>query len=352
MSLRDVAFALALQPNESDLRPWRLRRCLAGGIWPPLEGDAKGITSVRELLRRFAAAGRELRELAAETNDAWTHISHPMVVDEIRLRLRDPAIMRQNPTDYCGAYCILVEFARRNPARYVKQAAELLRTGSFTTRTGKILRSSPQLRNAPLPKAIQMDFEAGKFDTFETPAMVDWMFASTMRQGEETEDLLGGKADFDGQGLEGLTLPHVIEWWSTHILGLKSEVINCFSSGELSAIRRGQLAIAQDGIAILLVDTNLLKKGDISSEEQVQWSQRWHFPGEPREEHFSGRVKSKDDDLPPDHYVLMLGHLEGAGMGDKNFRVRLWSYGREYEVTGEADGFGEYLYWVITGIPS
>ena len=62
-------------------------------------------------------------------------------------------------------------------------------------------------------------------------------------------------------------------------------------------------------------------------------------------------VHSKDDDIPPDHWVAYLGGLNLGNDPDDNdpIKVMLWSWGRRYEVTGTVEAFTEYLYGVATG---
>jgi len=152
-------------------------------------------------VHRFASAGAVLRSLAAGSGDVWDHIDRQRVVSELCDRLRDPAIMRQQPTDLCGPFAVLVEFARRHPVRYVKGAGELLTDGTLT------------------------------------------MFG-----------------------------------------------------------------------------------GDV--------------------------IHSEDDDFPPDHWVVYLGGLTPRNPGeDDTITLRLWSWAKEFTMSGTADSFGEYLYAVVTGRP-
>jgi hypothetical protein len=59
-----------------------------------------------------------------------------------------------------------------------------------------------------------------------------------------------------------------------------------------------------------------------------------------------------DNDVIPSHHVALLGDVVGSDEdGRSDFEMRVWSWAREYEVTGTAEGASEYLYWVITGTP-
>lgn len=331
MSLRDVRFAL-----DGDVAGWSLRDSLGRGVWPGLEGAGGRRVSLREVIRRFARPGAALRELAGETRNVWQKVDRGEVVRELRNRLRDPGVMRQNPTDLCGPYSVLMEFARRHPTRFVRGAAELLRAGVFTTQNGRTFVAEEDLRGRRVPGPVV--------------AAAEWIYVATMRDSENVID------DVDaGIGLEGATWPFEMKEWTEDVLGLRAEYIPCWLGGELSAIRAGQRAVERGGVAFLLVDKNLVKsgeeEGEDDSEEEMWWRRRRHKPGEGLQG-YGGWVHSEDDAIPPDHYVVLLGELRGAAEGGGAFGVLVWSFGYDYEIKGAADSFGEYLYAVITGVPN
>lgn len=328
MSLRDVRFAL-----DGDEASWSLRSSLDDGVWQPLARPEGGI-SLRDVYRRFTRPGAALRKLANENGDVWQHVTRNRVVIELRQRLRDPATMLQINTDLCGPYALLFEFARRNPTRYVQGAAELLRIGVFTARSGKTFVAESDLRSRLVP---------------EGTAQVDWLYAATIRDSENiSDDIDDAQGDFPWE-LEGASWPWEIEEWIEDILGLKADYFPCFFDGELAAIRAGQRAVERGGVAILLVDINLLKDGNGDTEEDMWWRRMVHKPGGIL--FFLPRTHCKDDALPPDHYVALLGELRGASSSASEFHVMVWSFGSEYKITGEPNAFGEYLYAVITGEP-
>ena len=63
------------------------------------------------------------------------------------------------------------------------------------------------------------------------------------------------------------------------------------------------------------------------------------------------KVHSKDDDFPPDHWVIYLNGLNFGKRPEPSdaVAIRLWSWGGEFVVTGTAEAFGEYLYGVVAG---
>jgi hypothetical protein len=341
MSLKDVMHAL-----DGNIGPWSLRNSIRRGVWPPLKREPDNSISLREVYRRFEKPGAAVRKMAEESGDIWKFLSRPTLVSDLRDRIRDPAIMQQNPTGLCGPYAVIMEFARRDPVLYVQGAAELLRTGVFTARSGKKFIAAKDLRDSPLPSTVLMA-ETLKSGTVvrERPESADWIYAATIRDSENFMDDLD-----NAKGMQASTSPHEIKEWIQDMLGLKASYIPCLSEDELVAIRAGQRAIDRGGVAILEIDQNLLKHEPGNTEEQMWWSNRRHYPGG-RVDNLSQPFHCKDDALPADHYVVMLGGLKGASSDAPEFRVRVWSWGTEYWMTGKPDSFGEYLYGVIIGEP-
>src|SRR5262249_44233469 len=204
---------------------------------PPFTGGT-GI-SIHELACRFAPAGAALRVVASGGSNAWKQIDRSKVVDQIRDRIRDPGVMRQEQTSLCGPFSVLMQFSRRNPVHYVKAVGELLDTGKWTTLTGRVIEADEDLRADPSPPNIK---EA------------DWILAAPMRDdpvvrnGVESDltptpglgveaasikifadamtDVSGGAGG--GKDLEGLTTWSPMADWTHDILKLKYHWETCF----------------------------------------------------------------------------------------------------------------------------
>jgi len=320
-SLRDAVFAV----DDASVR-WSARDSLAAGFWPPLGSPF----SLVEFTHRYASAGAALRPLASGGADVWDRIDRSKVVPQLRDRLRDPGIMRQEQTDLCGPYAIVFELARRRRVSYVKFADELLTKGELQTSEDTI-EAEEDLRERAVPGHI---------------ADVDWLYTATIRDDENlTEDV------DDGEGIEGLTLWGAMADWTRGLLGLNSHWETCINSGELDALLAAQDAIDAGGVAFMLIDANLIKDGEDDSEEDMHWRSRRHTAREPLGQ--LGDMKhSEDDAFPPDHWVVYLGGLTPRHPSeDDQITLKVWSWGREFTISGNCDAFGEYLYAIVTGKP-
>ena len=325
-SLKNVRTASA----GTDITRWRPLESIGAGTWPRLQHADDGRVSVREVCRRFHGPGEELRLIAGTSVTAWQQIDRDRVIRGLRKRIRNAGVMDQNQTDLCGPYALLMEFARRRPRLYVRAIGELLLQGKFSKPGGGTFVADADLRARPVPQDI---------------AAADWLFAATIRDAENVTDDVD-----DGEGLEGATWPYELEEWIEDVLELKADYHPCWFDGEMSALRKGQDAVDAGGVAYLLVDSAIVNAEHPEDDEEDVWLRRRSFSGGGFGS-WSGRIHCEDDDmLYPNHYVVLLGDLRNTG-SETDFNVDLWSFARHYEITGSGDGFGEYLYAVITGVP-
>lgn len=324
-SLRDVRRAL----DGLDGSAWSLIDSVGRGTWPALAREANGSLSVWELCRRFSGAGNELASIDQAIDTAWTHVDRAQVVAQLRARIRNPGVINQRQTDLCGPASLVFEFARRRPARYVRGIGQLLSRGVFEKPGGGEFVAASDLRGRVVPGEIKA---------------VDWLYMATMRDAENVTDDID-----DGVGIEGITWPYELEEWIEDVLELRADYHPCWFDGEMDALRTGRDAVAAGGVAYLLVDSAITHDEAGDDEEDVWLRRRDHQGGGLGP--WSARVHCEDDDmLYPNHYIVLLGDVRGTA-SETDFNVDFWSFGDQFEVTGSAEGFGEYLYAVITGVP-
>jgi hypothetical protein len=330
LSLRDAAFAL--DGKQSTISPkWSLKESLKFGVFPAFASEP---LSLREVTNRYSASGAALRVLSQGTGNAWLQIDRQKIVDEIAARLRDPLIMNQRITTLCGPFAILVEWIRRDPVNFINSTKELLETGKFTCKTGRVIEAEDDLRQRPAQPAI---------------AQVEWLLAATIRDDENlTEDVN------DGTGIEGATLMGAMSSWTEDILNLTATenggVLSSTDEDEMMYL--AETAIKAGGVAFLFVDPNMIKAGPADTEEQMYFEHFQHFPRSP-EIGRSAKVHSKDDEYDPINFHWVI-YLDGLNFGKPPHlsdvvAIRLWSWGGEFVVTGTAEAFGEYLYGVVAG---
>jgi hypothetical protein len=280
-------------------------------------------------MQRYAPVAAELRKLAQAGPHKWKNVNRDQVVSEVRARVRDSGIIRQDPTDFCGPLAIVVEWARRMPQNYVQCVRTLLEDGKITTVSGRVIEADAELRALPIP--------AGPI------GHVDWMLAATMREDENINLDIE-----DGEGWEAVTAPGAIVSWTADVLALDAKSYPCWHSEEIESLRAAEKAINNGGVGFLLIDSNLLKDGGDDSEEVMYNRFRWHTGSAPGD--WGDKRHSEDDSYPPSHWAILLGVNLAANAGDSDpIEVRVWSWGKEFLITGTAEAFGEYLYESVAG---
>jgi hypothetical protein len=222
----------------------------------------------------------------------------------------------------------------RRPAEYVRAVTELLENGTFTTTGGDVIEAEQELRNEPVASA----------PVFPDIDEADWILAATMRDDSNIHFDIDGSAT----GWEAMSWWREMAAWTDQVLGLGWQWETCLNSGELDAIRHAQEAVAAGGIAFLLVDSDLIHDGEHEVEEKVWWRARELTAGNPVGP-LGALTHCRDDNWPPDHWVVFLDLLK---LDEENDEVQLliWSWHREWIVSGSADSFSEYLYGVVTGL--
>ena len=328
LSLKDTAFALVppgtVWPFRASLRS--LGWPIPTTVWPAADTPGR----ILPVMQRYTPVAAELRKLAQAGPHKWKNVNRAQVVSEVRARVRDSGLIRQSPTDFCGPLSIVVEWARRKPQNYVHCVRTLLEDGKITTGSGRVIEADAELRDLPIP-----DDPIGH---------ADWMLAATMREDENINLDIE-----DGEGWT-LTAPGAMVSWTADVLGLDAKSYPCWHTEEIASLRAAEKAINNGGVGFLLIDSNLLKDGEDDSEEVMYNRFRWHVPGSVPGD-WGNKRHSEDDAGPwPDHWVILLGvNLAANAGGSDPIEVRLWSWGREFQITGTAEAFGEYLYESVAG---
>jgi hypothetical protein len=325
LNLRDTAFAL-----DPPAPVWQCGASLRSLGWPTVWPAAGTPGRLLPVMQRYAPVAAELRKLAQTGPHKWKNVNRDQVVSEVRARVRDSGIIRQNPTDFCGPLSIVVEWARRMPQNYVQCVRTLLEDGKITTVSGRVIEADAELRDLPIPA--------------EPIGHVDWMLAATMREDENINLDIE-----DGEGWEALTMPGAMVSWTADVLALDAKSYPCWHTDEIQSLRAAEKAINNGGVGFLLIDSNLLKDGGDDSEEVMYNRFRWHVTGSAPGD-WGNKRHSEDDTYPPSHWAILLGVNLAANAGDNDpIEVRVWSWGKEYLITGTAEAFGEYLYESVAG---
>lgn len=310
--------------------------------WPPLRTGHE--ISLAELEGRFGPAGRALRRFADGTSPgAWPSLAREQIVSELTDRVIDPATVHQRNTGLCGPASIVFELGRRDPEGLVLATAQLFETGVWTTRQGRQIGADRDLRKRRLPHPDHRP-DGGHHPQI---AQIDWMLMAAMREDENaSEDVEDDRGVFGNaaDGWETLTWPTEVKRWIRDVLGLRGDVDDCWAAGEHHALRAGDEAVRGGGVAVLCLDANALLDGGDDDEEDVFFQRvRHEGPGLRTPE---AQRHALDDGYLPNHYAVLTQPIDWTRGA---FRLPLWCWGSEFTVTGDPEGFFEYLYSVVIG---
>lgn len=237
-------------------------RRLAGLDAGPKLLDIKPPISLRKML-----ALPEWNELYQFKQSAlsgiWPHIGKNTLVEDIRLTVLDPLHVNQQSAPLCGPTAVVYELAVRQPHRFVQFCRQLWEQGFLVAR-GKTIKASKTLKNSPDPPL--------------SPA--DWILIATLREDEN----LFLEIDNDVSDLEGFTGgaawffeilgPSPMKTWTKHILGYDEiDSLSTFLTEEMKALSMAHNAWEKGGVAFLLINSDMLRKGEY--EPQIQIPNHW-----------------------------------------------------------------------------
>jgi hypothetical protein len=334
-----VGAVISLRAIQQVTGPELNRQSLQARIWPPMPALAAPPLSLRALAQRFAAPASAFDGfLKSSAPKRWKNVPKADLLEGLRVRLLDPAVMHQRDTMMCGPVTLMFEFARRRPALYIEFVRSLFETGRYTAAKGRQFKVDQDVLDGAMP---------GPDDANVVMSPADWLPAISLRDDENWFwDVDGDKSKSGLAG--GLTTVAEMAAWTRDLLGLQTKVDRPELGfiGEEGMILRAAKVVEKGGVALLCIDGALLKKGDGDDEEDVAFQRTPHLPSGIGP---TGKlVHSKDDFLTATHWVAM---LDGLMVNNDRFTARLWSWGGEYTLKGSLSSFGEYLHAVVLGEP-
>jgi len=226
----------------------------------------------------------------------FTIIDKEALIADLRKRIEDPTLVSPSSQALCGPSAILYLLIKKNPERYVEFARDLYQDGKFRMETGDIILPGSHLYAEAVPKGV-------------SPA--DWMMAASMRDAANT------LFDFDPDDqFEGITLPGEIGKWMEGLLGCQRiDITTTFVYGEVEALKASEDAIESGNVSVLLIDSSLV-------------------PGQ------------KADSLNcVNHWAVLLS----AGAAGGSNRLKIWSWGAEYDVNLNEDEFEDFMWGTVIG---
>jgi hypothetical protein len=296
--------------------------------WPVGRFRDDSAISLNKIISSLTPPGQALRAFGRDGANSWMYMDPEAVKGSVRARVRNPSLMRQMKTQFCGPISVAFELARRDPSEYVSLCERLLASGQCTTVSGRVIQPEDELLARPIPPDID-------------PA--DWLFTASLRDDENwVVDVEDGTT-----WLEGLTTPGEMKGWSEDILGLRDADWDLtFSSGEIRSIENCETAVQSGGVAFLNIDSNLIKRGSGDLEEKVEFTRR--TLSEDGSSPQPIRSRRMDDAAFMDLWVAYLGNLE---MTRTDIAFDVWSWGSTYSIKGTQDSCSEYLFGTVIAWP-
>ncbi len=217
-----------------------------------------------------SAASSEIKTalLAFEQSEqpgVWTQLDKSQLIQEVRSRLSNPFRVNQGQQPFCGPASILFELIRKHPLRYVQHCHSLFETGQFQAYS-RTIRASERLCQTSLGQ-IRM-------------AHADWMMLSTLRESENLIFPVDPNAPQIIQNLGGMTKSWEMAGWVQEILGYPTvEYHHAYLVRDLQVLQKGAEAIAQGGVAFLLITAHgLLRDQPLNTKQESRLAQPLALP--------------------------------------------------------------------------
>lgn len=268
--------------------------------------DAPDVNLVQEALTRFEKS---------TTSGVWTYITKANLLQDIKSKIDNPFLVRQESTPLCGPASIIFELVSRQPHRYVDICKELYETGKFKGRTKTVEPSKTLLKSR----------------VHSSTTVADWMLMATLR---DVENALFPVEESSNSFVMGVSTPWEMKGWTFEILGYnKVEYESTYLYGEFEAMQKAKQVRNQGGVAFLMIHSAMLGH----PEPLVSYPNHWVS--------FLGNLVI-DDGI---WYQLDSGHI----------KFNCYSWGKTSLVTNAPAGafpvnvgegpFEDYFFGVVTG---
>jgi hypothetical protein len=331
-TLRDLAELFGLRID---------REVVQAAAWPPGDLMQGNTVSVRRLLDRFGAAGEALRNFRQSVApSAFAAVDRPTLAKAMRDRILDPATTDQLDTPLCGPASIALVLALKKPVKYVQVIRELFETGRIRINDDRSIEATEKLRKGPFPSP---DKSGNLLNA------ADWILCASLRDDENWFWEVSGN-DIKSGLAGGLATGFEMASWARDLLGRDVKVNppvwpgTTLMDGEMGALRKAGAVAVGGGFGFLCIDSFLLNDGGDDDEEDMGWTAIEHRPGFRSPP--SPFRHSKNDGILPDHWIAVLGDFRETG---DRMTVRVWSWAREYVLSGSSDSLEEYLWGTVTG---
>lgn len=267
------------------------------GTEPPGTFDHADLQTIWDLHAPGNARQRQAFEtLDVDVSGPWQHVDWSVVRRDAAMRVFNPSSIHQRTLSVCGPATIAQMQADITPDRYAAFVRQVFETATIDGDTA----NDDLLANVPA----------------DGMAQADWMLLSCMR---DTENAI---FDFEGDAseqFEGITMPGEMSEWMEEILGcVETEHYTSYLWGEVSNAETVSALMSAhgDGVVVaMLVDADAMQND-------------------------SGAINI------PDHWVRL---LEPIDMSGDRIRVRVYTWGNEYEYEYDEDGFEDVLFEFVVG---
>ncbi|MGJ3247976.1 MAG: hypothetical protein ACFE0I_18080 [Elainellaceae cyanobacterium] len=288
---------------------------------PPLSKSS--FTSSKETPLAIKQARQDLSEFEqSDSRGVWLYLDKRRMIADMRSRLENSFKVDQKQQPYCGPASILFELIRKRPQYYVQICQSLFETGRFRAQT-RFIQASTKLRRASIE------------DLSMSP--VDWMLMATLRESENLLFPVDPDAPDLFRNLGGMTKSWEMKGWTREILGYSTvDYHHAYLVGDLRAIRAANEAIANGGVAFLLITASGLLR---DAAHQTKRQSRIAHPL-----------------AVPDHWITLVGDATiqpgmfwNPNSGHVGFDAYSWASCKRIDINKGI--FRRFFWGVVTGQP-